>query len=163
VLDSAFDADAQKFLKTNDPLEDQIRCLPNRVRATVEAWEEHQRRMPELQHKKIKLAIDEWAGGGRRGFMRALCATEGLQEMFRHSDIKMGAYAAFIYNLNCDGNEAVLSSVGLAFRLYQQYLGPSPVEVSSSSPQKLVKGTIGVDKRRISSGSDTYPLDLAQL
>ncbi len=162
VLDSAFDVDAQKFVKTNDPLEDQIRRMPNRVRTTVEAWEEYQQRMPELRHKKIKLAIDEWAGGGRRGFMRALCAAEGLQEMFRHSDvIKMGAYTAFISNLNYDGNEAVLSSVGLVFELYRQHFGTIPVEVSGNSPQKPVKGTIGVDKPRVSSGSDTYPMDVA--
>jgi len=162
VLDSAFDVDAQKFVKTNDPIEDQIRRLPNRVRATVEAWEEYLKRMPELKDKKIKLAIDEWAGGGFKGFMRALCAAEGLQEMFRHSDIiKMGAYTAFISNLNFDGNDSVLSSVGLVFKLYRQHFGTIPVAVSGNSPQKPVQGTIGVDKPRVSSGSDTYPLDVA--
>jgi alpha-L-arabinofuranosidase len=162
VLDSAFDVDAQKFVKTNDPIEDQIRRLPNRVRATVEAWGEYVKRMPELKDKKIKLAIDEWAGGGFRGFTRALCAAEGLQEMFRHTDvIKMGAYTAFISNLSFDGNDAVLSSVGLVFELYRQHFGTIPVEVSGNSPQKPVQGTVGVDKPRVSSGSDTYPMDVA--
>jgi alpha-N-arabinofuranosidase len=162
VLNSAFDVDAQKFVKTNDPIEDQIRRLPNRVRATVEAWEEYQRRVPNLEGKNLKLAIDEWTGGGFKGFMRALCAAEGLQEMFRYSQfIKMGAYTAFISNLNFDGNDAVLSSVGLVFRLYRQRFGTIPVEVSGNSPQKPVQGTIGVDKPRVSSGSDTYPLDVA--
>jgi len=162
VLNSAFDVDAQKFVKTNDPIEDQIRRLPNRVRATVEAWEEYQRRMPNLEGKNLKLAIDEWTGGGFKGFMRALCAAEGLQEMFRYSQfIKMGAYTAFISNLNFDGNDAVLSSVGLVFKLYRQRFGTVPVEVSGNSPQKPVQGTIGVDKPRVSSGSDTYPLDVA--
>lgn len=161
-LDSAFDVDAQKFVKTNDPIEDRIRRLPNRVRATVEAWEEYQKRMPNLEGKNIKLAIDEWAGGGFKGFMRALCAAEGLQEMFRYSQfIKMGAYTAFISNLNFDGNDAVLSSVGLVFKLYRQHFGTIPVEVSGNSPQKPVQGTIGVDKPRVSSGSDTYPCDVA--
>jgi len=162
VLDSAFDLETQQFVKTNDPLEDQIRRLPNRVRATVEAWEEYQRRMPQLKDKKIRLAIDEWAGGGFQGFTRALCAAESLQEMFRHTDvIKMGAYTAFISNLNYDGNESVLSSVGLVFKLYRQHFGTIPVEVSGNSPQKPVKGTVGVDKPKISSGSDTYPMDVA--
>jgi alpha-L-arabinofuranosidase len=162
VLDNAFDVDAQKFVKTNDPVEDQVRRLPNRVRATVEAWDEYLKRMPEIKDKKIKLAIDEWAGGGFKGFMRALCAAEGLQEMFRHSDvIKMGAYTAFISNLNFDGNDAVLSSVGLVFELYRQHFGTIPVEVSGNSPQKPVKGTVGVDKPQVSSGSDTYPMDVA--
>ncbi len=162
ALDSAFDVDAQKFVETNDPLEDQVRRLPNRVRATVEAWEEYQRRMPELQDKHIKLAIDEWTGGGFRGFMRALCAAEGLQEMFRHSDvIAMGAYTAFISNLSFDGNDAVYSSVGLVFKLYRQHFGTISVQVIGNSPQKPVKGTVGVDKPKVSSGSDTYPMDVA--
>lgn len=161
ALDSAFDVDAQKFVETNDPL-DQVRRLPNRVRATVEAWEEYQRRMPELQDKHIKLAIDEWTGGGFRGFMRALCAAEGLQEMFRHSDvIAMGAYTAFISNLSFDGNDAVYSSVGLVFKLYRQHFGTISVQVIGNSPQKPVKGTVGVDKPKVSSGSDTYPMDVA--
>jgi alpha-N-arabinofuranosidase len=162
ALNSAFDVDAQKFVETNDPLEDQVRRLPNRVRATVEAWEEYQRRMPELKDKHIKLAIDEWTGGGFRGFMRALCAAEGLQEMFRHSDvIAMGAYTAFISNLSFDGNDAVYSSVGLVFKLYRQHFGTIPVQVSGNSPQKPVEGTVGVDKPKVSSGSDTYPMDVA--
>ena len=162
ALNSAFDVDAQKFVETNDPLEDQVRRLPNRVRATVEAWEEYQRRMPELKDKHIKLAIDEWTGGGFRGFMRALCAAEGLQEMFRHSDvIAMGAYTAFISNLSFDGNDAVYSSVGLVFKLYRQHFGTIPVQVIGNSPQKPVKGTVGVDKPKVSSGSDTYPMDVA--
>lgn len=33
--------------------------------------------------------------------------------------------------------------------------------MSGNSPQKPVQGTIGVDKPRVSSGSDTYPLDVA--
>jgi alpha-N-arabinofuranosidase len=118
--------------------------------------------MPHLKEKNIKLAIDEWTGGGRRGFMRALCAAEGLQEMFRHSHIiKMGAYTAFISNLSFDGNDATYSPVGLVFKLYRQHFGTIPVEVSGNSPQKSVKGTVGVDKPRVSSGSDTYPLDVA--
>jgi alpha-N-arabinofuranosidase len=162
VTDSAFDVDEQQFVKTNDPIEDQIRRVPNRVRATVEAWDEYVRRMPQLKDKHIKLAIDEWAGGGRRGFERALCVAEGLQEMFRHSEvIQMAAYTAFISNLAFDGNDATLSPVGLVFKLYRKHFGTLPVEVSGSAPQKPIKGTVGVDKPSISSGSDTYPLDVA--
>jgi alpha-N-arabinofuranosidase len=118
--------------------------------------------MPNLAGRNIKLAIDEWAGGGFTGFTRALCAAEGLQEMFRHSDvIKMAAYTAFISNLNFDGSDAVLSSVGLVFRLYRQHFGIIPLEVSGNSPQNPVKGTIGVDRARVPSGSPTYPMDVA--
>ncbi len=161
VLDSYFDVDAQRFVRTDDPVEDQIRRLPNRVRATVEAYDEYMRRMPELKDKHIKIAIDEWAGG-HGGFMRALIVAEGLQEMFRHTDvITMGAYTAFNAALNHDGNDSVLSGVGLTFKLYRQHFGTIPVEVGGNSPQKELKGTYDVDKPHVSSGSDTYPLDVA--
>jgi alpha-N-arabinofuranosidase len=35
------------------------------------------------------------------------------------------------------------------------------VDVAGNAPQHDVKGTVGVDKARTSSGSDTYPLDAA--
>ncbi len=162
VTDSAFDVEVQKFIEVDDPLADRVRRVPNRVRCAVEAWEEYLRRMPHLRDTNIKLAIDEWAGGGRRGFMRALCAAEGLHEMFRHSDIiVMAAYTAFISCLTFDGNYAALSEAGMVFKLYRQHFGTIPVEVSGNSPQRPVKGTVGVDKPKVSSGSDTYPLDVA--
>ncbi len=162
MTDSAFDVDAQKFIEVDDPLVDRVRRLPNRVRCAAEAWEEYLKRMPHLKDKGIKLALDEWTAGGRRGFMRALCAAEGLHEMFRHSHIiEMGAYTAFISCLTFNGNDAAFSSTGLVFKLYRQRFGTIPVEVSGNSPQPPVKGTVGVDKPRVSSGSDTYPLDVA--
>ncbi len=160
--DSAFDVEAQKFIEVKDPLEDRIRRIPNRVRCAVEAWEEYLKRMPQLKDTNIKLIIDEWAGGGRSGFMRALCAAEGLQEMFRHTQIiKMGAYTAFISNVRHDGADATYSATGLVFKLYRHHFGTIPVEVSGNSPQRPVKGTVGVDKPLVSSGSDTFPLDVA--
>ncbi len=162
LLNSAFDEQKQEFVKTGDPVDVQIRRLPNRVEATAEAWNEYMKTMPELKDKNIKMAIDEWAGGGRRGFERALVAAEGLQEMFRHTGvITMGAYTAFISNLSFNGNDAVLSSTGEVFKLYRDDFGTLPVQVTGNSPQKAVEGTVGVDKPKVSSGSPTYPMDVA--
>jgi alpha-L-arabinofuranosidase len=162
LLTSAFDEQKQEFVKTDDPIQVQIRRLPNRVEAAAEAMHEYERMMPRLKDKHIKLAIDEWAGGGRSGFERALVAAEGLQEMFRHTDvIKMAAYTAFISNLSFNGNDSVLSSVGLVFKLYRHDFGTLPVEVTGNSPQPPVEGTIGVDRAKVTSGSPTYPLDVS--
>ena len=161
VTGSAFDVDQQVFVEVDDPLVDQVRRVPNRVRTTVEAWEEYLERMPHLRDKNIKLAIDEWAGGGRRTFTSTLCAAEGLHEMFRHSDvITMAAYTGFISLLSFDGAESTYSPTGLVFRLYRQRFGTVPAAVVGNTPQKEVRGTVGVDKPRVSSGSDTYPLDV---
>jgi alpha-N-arabinofuranosidase len=161
LTDSAFDVEAQKFVEVNDPLVDRVRRVANRVRCAVEAWDEYLKRMPYLKDKNIRIAIDEWTGG-RTPMMRALCAAEGLQEMFRHSNlIKMGAYTAATSCLTFNGTDAGYSPTGLVFKLYRQHFGAMPVEVSGNSPQHPVKGTVGVDKPQVSSGSDTYPLDVA--
>jgi alpha-N-arabinofuranosidase len=47
------------------------------------------------------------------------------------------------------------------FQLYRRHFGTIPVEVTGNSPQHEVKGTVNVDKPRLTSGSDTYPLDAA--
>jgi alpha-N-arabinofuranosidase len=161
LLDSVFDVNEQKFVEVKDPLVDRVRRVPNRVRCAVEAWQEYLIRMPNLKDKNIKLAIDEWTGGDRRGFTSALCAAEGLNEMFRHSGfIKMGAYTAFTSCLAFDGADSTYSAVGLVFKLYRHHFGTIPVEVTGNCPQHPVKGTVGVDKPKVSSGSDTYPLDV---
>jgi len=166
VFDSAFDVDEQRFVPVLDSLIDRVRRTPNRIRCAVEAWEEYLKRMPHLKEKEITLAIDEWTGGNRSGerrdFSRALCAAEGLHEMFRHSDvITMGAYTAFTGCLDYNGSESCYSSTGLVFHLYRHRFGTIPVEVTGNSPQRSVAGTFGVDKPTISSGSDTYPLDVS--
>jgi alpha-N-arabinofuranosidase len=161
VNDSAFDVDQQVFVPTNDPLVDRVRRTPNRVKCTVEALDEYLKRMPQLKVRNIKLAIDEWAGGGRGTYASTLCAAEGLNEMFRHSDvIAMGAYTAFTSCLVYDGADSGYSATGLMFSLYRHHFGTIPIAVAGNSPQHEVKGTVGVDKPAISSGSDTYPLDV---
>ncbi len=160
--DHYFNIDSQKFIPSYDPMTDQIRRLPNRVEAAAEAWNEYLKRMPALKDKNITYAIDEWTGGGwRTGFLKALYAAEGLHEMFRHSDIiTMGGYTAVTGCLEFNANDACYSSVGLLFKLYRQEFGTLPLIVSGNSPQHPVSGTIGVDKPEISSGSETWPLDV---
>jgi alpha-N-arabinofuranosidase len=158
----AFDVDSQKFIDVDDPLVDQVRRLPDRVKAVSESWEEYLKRIPGLKQKNITFALDEWTGGGwRSAFLRTLCAAEGLNEMFRHSDIiTMGGYTAVTSCVNWNANDACYSSVGLLFKLYRHHFGTLPVEVTGNSPQHPVKGTVGVDRPAVSSGSDTYPLDV---
>jgi alpha-N-arabinofuranosidase len=161
VSDSAFDVAQQAFVPVNDPLVDRVRRTPNRVKCTVEAWEEYLKRMPKLRDRNIGIAIDEWTGGARGDFSRALCAAEGLNEMIRHTDIiKMGAYTAFSSCLSINGSDSCYSATGLIFYLYRHHLGTIPIAVTGNTPQAEVKGTVGVDKPAVSSGSDTYPLDV---
>jgi alpha-N-arabinofuranosidase len=161
VADSMFDVEKQEFVRVDDPVVDRVRRVVNRVRCTVEAWHEYQKRMPELKEENIRIAIDEWSGG-RGGFFATLCAAEGLHEMFRYSDlITMSGYTAASSCLSYDRADAVYSTIGLVFKLYRGHYGTVPVEVTGDSPPHEVRGTIGVDKPTVSSGSPTYPLDVA--
>jgi hypothetical protein len=84
----AFDSQRQAFVNINDSVTDQARRLSNRVRCVVEAWEEYQKRFPNLNMSKIPVAVDEWSTGVRGGeILSAISAAEALQEMFRHSDL----------------------------------------------------------------------------
>lgn len=157
----AFDLTTRKIVPTHDPLVDQVRRMPNSVLGAVEALEEYRQRIPAVRERNIPLVIDEWAAGGRNTFTATLCVAEGLQEMFRHTDlIAMGGHTAFLSLLSFDGNESTYSPTGLVFELYRLHFGTIPVAVTGNRPQHPVQGTVGVDKPRLSSGSDTYPLDV---
>ena len=159
-FDRAFDVETQEFVPVDDPLVNRVRRVANRVRCTIEAWEEYQKRMPHLKDKDIKIAIDEWRGGGR-DFSSTLCAAAGLHEIFRYSDIiTMSGYTAASSLVSYNRTDASFSATGLAFKLYRQHFGTIPVAVTGDSPQQEVQGTIGVDKPTVTSGSDTYPLDV---
>jgi len=160
--DHAFDVDSQKFIPVSDPVVDQVRRIPNRIKAIAESYNEYEKLVPEFKNKNITFAIDEWTGGGwQSGFLRTLCAAEGLNEIIRHSDIiTMGGYTAVTSCVRFNGTDACYSSVGLLFDMYKHHLGTLPLEIIGNSPQHPVKGTVGVDKPKESSGSDTYPLDV---
>jgi alpha-N-arabinofuranosidase len=72
----------------------------------------------------------------------------------------MGGYTAVSSTVRFDDTDAMYSSVGLLFKLYNTHLGTIPLKLTGNSPQKPVKGTIGVDKPAEPSGSPTYPLDV---
>jgi alpha-N-arabinofuranosidase len=73
----------------------------------------------------------------------------------------MSGYTAASSCLSYDRADAVYSTIGLVFKLYRGHYGTIPVEVTGDSPPHEVRGTIGVDKPTVSSGSPTHPLDVA--
>lgn len=161
-IQSAFDEEQQQLVETKDPVVDQVRRVPNRIHAAVEAWHEYLKRMPELKDKHITIALDEWASGGwSRPMVTMLGAAEGLNELIRHTDIfSMSCYTGFTSCIRFNGYATTYSPTGLAFVLYREHFGTIPVRVGGNSPQHAVKGTIGVDRASVPSGSATYPLDV---
>jgi alpha-L-arabinofuranosidase len=178
-----FDSEKQAWAPSEDSPIDRARRLSNRVKCAAEAWQEYQRRFPNLKMDSIPIALDEWAvgspgllpgmtetapapGGGGRGprasMFTAISAGEALQEMFRYSgNFWMGAYTASTGMLSFDKVAANISPVGLMFKLYRRHFGTIPVAITGSAPQREVNGTVNFDKPKVSSGSDTYPVDVA--
>jgi alpha-N-arabinofuranosidase len=162
---AAFDADKGDFVPVEDSLADRARRLPNRVRCAVEAWEEYQRRFPALKMQSIPIALDEWRPGNPgtpSSMFTALSSAETLHEMFRNSGwFVMSAYTHLTGLLSSNRTDMNVAPVGLMFKLYRRHFGVTPVAVTGNAPQHDVKGLVGLDKPRISSGSATWPLDAA--
>jgi alpha-N-arabinofuranosidase len=171
MVDTAFDADKQDYVKVDEPLVARARKLANGVRAVIEAWGEYQRRFPNLDMNRYPIALDEWVSEwtGERGkrapgysMFAPLACAQAMQEMFRHSNMFIiSAYTAAPQLLAISKTDATVHPIGLMFELYRRHFGTIPVEVTGNSPQHDVKGTVWVDKGKVSSGSDTYPLDAA--
>jgi alpha-N-arabinofuranosidase len=171
AADMAFDAEKQDYVKVDEPLVSRARKIANGVRAVIEAWGEYQRRFPALQMDRYPIALDEWVSEwiGERGtnppgnsMFAPLACAQAMQEMFRHSSMFIiSAYTAAPQLLAISKTDATVRPIGLMFELYRRHFGTIPVEVTGNSPQHEVQGTIWVDKPRVSSGSDTWPLDAA--
>ena len=169
--DQAFDADKQDYVKVEEPLVGYARKIANGVHCVVEAWDEYQRRFPALKMDRYPVALDEWVSEwiGERGtnppgnsMFAPLACSQAMHEMFNHSNMFIiSAYTGASSLLTINKTDATVRPIGLMFEMYRRHFGTIPVAVTGNSPQHEVKGTIWVDKPKVSSGSDTYPLDAA--
>jgi alpha-N-arabinofuranosidase len=158
-------------VKVDEPLVARARKLSNGVRAVVDAWGEYQERFPNLKMDHYPVALDEWVSewiGGRGmnasgdSMFAPLACAQAMQEMFRHSNMFIiSAYTGASQLLAFNKTDATVHPIALMFELYRRHFGTIPVDVTGNSPQHDVKGTVWVDKGKVSSGSDTYPVDVA--
>lgn len=164
--DSAYDVQLQKFGSAKeDPVIDKVRRLPNRIKGSVEVFRKYQKLYPAIKENGITLALDEWRmKDGGWAMKDALATAEAYHEIFRHTDIiKMSTFTAtdapscLLY----DATRVAIQPSGLVIRMFSTYFGIIPVSVEGNSKQPAIKGTIGVDRPEVSSGSDTYPLDIS--
>ncbi len=111
--------------------------------------------------KKIFLSIDEYGYGGG-SLKSALAYGMVLNEMFRHTEfLKMAAYTMAISTLDYNSTGATYNSRGLLYRMYRDHFGTLPVDLTGNSPQPAPKYPPYGDQPETSSGSPTYPLDMA--
>jgi alpha-N-arabinofuranosidase len=164
--DSAYDVKLQKFVSAKgDAVIDKVRRLPNRIKGSVEVFRKYQTLYPAIKENGITLALDEWRmKDGGWAMKDALATAEAYHEIFRNTDIiKMSTFTStdapscLLY----DATRVAIQPSGLVIRMFSTYFGTIPVSVEGDSKQPTIKGTIGVDRPEVSSGSDTYPLDIS--
>ncbi|WP_321470098.1 alpha-N-arabinofuranosidase [uncultured Paludibaculum sp.] len=171
----AIDGPSQQFVEANDSVADRVRRMPNKVQMKFEAWAEYLKRMPSLKGKDIRFAFDEWAPRNRPVSPSSAAPVSSLMlnpmtnalvyhEFFRHSDmVALGVATGGMGTLALDSyGEAIgLRMEGLVMKvLHDRFAGALPVAVTGNSPQRSIKGTVGVDLPERPSGSPTYPLDV---
>ncbi len=171
----AIDAEKQAFVEANDPLQDRVRRLSNKVEYKFEAWEEYLKKMPYLKDKIIRFAFDEWSPRNRavspgaaapisHPMLNPMTNALVYHEFFRHSD--MVALAVATGGMGTLANDAHGDAVGFRMEglvmkvLHDHFAGALPVAVTGNSPQRAIKGAVGIDTSARPSGSPTYPLDV---
>ena len=171
--DLAFDAEKQRFVDVQDPLQFRTRRMANRAGEAFEAWQKYVEKMPSLKEKNIKFIFDEWGmrfrsadGKSHRppGMVAPLSYAIFLHELFRHSDMVAascptgGLYTVLIDNV---GDAVGFAPEGLVMKLMaNHFAGAFPVVVNGNSPQQPMRGTPMVDIGTSPTGSPTYPLDI---
>jgi alpha-N-arabinofuranosidase len=104
------------------------------------------------------------AGGGSAAMSSPLSLALTYHEMFRHSDmvalsVNTGGMRGVATDRTGDGTGFRLE--GLVMKIMHDHFSDSmPVSVTGNSPQRPIKGTVGVDTSAQPSGSPTYPLDV---
>ena len=151
------------YVPVKQSLIEWARVPSNRVRVKAEEWAHYQELYPEIKNKKIFLSIDEWAYTGTPTDLKlALSYAMVLQEMFRHTDfMKMSAFTMGVSTINFNATESSFNTTGLMFKLYRDYFGTLPVEVTGNSPQPAPKWPVGGEQPATNPGSPTYPLDIS--
>ena len=140
------------------------RAPATQVRVKYEHYQEYLKRIPGLKDKPVPISLDEWAYVGTPpGSYKVVPAYAwAFHEMFRHSDLyQLGAFTFATAMISEDRTDAVLSPVGLLFKMYREHFGTIPVEVSGDSPQPKPIYPAGGDQPSVNPGSDTYPLDVS--
>lgn len=158
-----FDLTQNKRVAVEEPLVDTLYRPANRVREKVEAYEEYSRHFPNLQAKRLQIAIDEWAFTRLPANLKQTLANALVfHEMFRHTDlIRMAGHTMGTSSIEFNATDAALNTTGLLFQLYREHFGTVPVEVDGDSPPPAPRYPVGGDQPKVNAGSSTYPVDVS--
>jgi alpha-N-arabinofuranosidase len=137
--------------------------VPAGIRAIADAHRAYRRELPALDHRDVKIALDEWnywygpfeyGELGTRYFLKdALGIAAGLHELFRQSDLFYMANYAQTVNvigaIKTSADAAELEPTGLALALYRRRFGSLPVMVRSAPAPLDVAAAWTKDRARL--------------
>ncbi len=167
------------YVREREDIPEHVAQVPAQVKRIADAHRDMRRRMPELEGKDIRIALDEWnywygphvfGELGTRYFHKdGLGIAAGLHEYFRNSDmIFMANYAQTVNVIGCiktTPTAAEFETTGLALMLYRKHFGSIPVAVSHEAQPLDVSAALTDDGKEITIGvvnptSNTYQLNL---
>lgn len=146
-----------------EPLVEWMRRPANHIRIKVEEYAAYEKLIPALKTHPVPICLDEWAysGGPPNSYRVVPAYAWAFHEMFRHSDLYQMACLTFATaTFNASKGQAVLTPVGLMFKLYRDHFGSIPVDVAGNSPQPSPTDPPGGEQPEVNAGSDTYPVDV---
>ncbi|MBN2698427.1 MAG: hypothetical protein JXR52_06340 [Bacteroidales bacterium] len=124
-----------------------IRQIPDVISERAEIHRKYRKEIPSLEGKDIRICMDEWnywygphiyGELGTRYFLRdALGIAAGINAFSRNSDIiYMANYAQTVNVIGCiktNTTHSVYASTGQALKMYREYFGTIPVEISGET------------------------------
>lgn len=134
------------YWQDKDTVVEHVSQISEGIKRIADAHRSYRKEIPNLEGKDIRIALDEWnywygpnefGELGVRYFLRdALGIAAGLHEMFRNSDLFYMANYAQTVNvigaIKTTKTEAEIEPTGLVLKLYRQYYGEIPLEVSGN-------------------------------
>jgi alpha-L-arabinofuranosidase len=154
------------YWQDKDTVEEHVGQVTDYLRKLADAHREYRRKLPSLQGKDIRIAMDEWnfwygpnefGELGTRYFLQdGLAIAAGLHEYFRQSDIYFMANYAQTVNvigaIKTTKTQAEFETTGLVLKLYRERYGVTPVEVSGAPAPLDVTAAWTADRSAIMVG-----------
>jgi len=163
----------------SDDLDAHISQIPSAVRAKAAAHRNYWATIPQLENKKVPIALDEWnywygnhlyGELGVRYYLKdALGIAKGIHEMTRNPDIFfMANYAQTVNVIGCiktSKTEACFATTGLPLKLYRNMYGNVSVKVTGPGGPLDVVAALTHDKKSatiavVNSGGKSMDLKL---
>jgi alpha-L-arabinofuranosidase len=154
------------YWQNKDTLSEHVNQAPESLKKVADAHREYRRKLPSLQGKNIRIAMDEWnywdgpneyGELGVRYFMRdGLGIAAGLHEFFRNSDIFFMANYAQTVNvigaIKTTPTAAEFETTGLVLKLYRERYGVTPVAVAGVPAGLDVTAAWNADRTALTVG-----------